>query len=877
MMPLRLTMSAFGPYAGLTEIDFSGFGRSGVFLVTGDTGAGKTTIFDAISFALYGEASGGTEKRTGRSFRSDYAAPADKTYVIYEFLHKGKSYRIERNPEYMRAKKRGTAAGELTKELHSAKLTDLESGEEFTRIDDVNTKIYEIIGLTRKQFAQTVMIAQGDFQKILTLKSDERKKLFQKIFGTALYSNIQEELKKLNRECSGKRDRICDEICRELSRIKFFSGSEENEKLLLLIESPEQIAQAAELLEIQLKKDRKLHAKLQKEINTENNALTELNSAITSGKSVNKLIGSLDSARRELNELRAELPAQEKAEAAVSRAEAALTLAPVKRELDINRREIPAAQEQLASAEKAVSRYSEELKGCERASAEAKSLLNEADKLKMENEKLRRADKLLSEYWKKMSEYEKERGKTQELTLRTAELKCAALGLRSRFYSAQAGIMAQELAEGKPCPVCGSEVHPLPATLPESCPTQEEVNAAEKEAEGAAAEEAEQNRKMSALYAGIASLTRQLEECGVSVLEKRHEMLEKIKSAERRIDEISRLNENAETALRNASSSLSAAQKSVSDTKQRLERLMSGGQQLSVRFSSQLSERGFSSEEDYLAAFIEDRTVRAMKAKLSLFHDRLSKAESAVKTLESEIGGRELTDISALTEEFDSRSESLEKLRQQENQLGRTIDGNGDILKNLKNLTRQRTEAEKEWTVVSEVYSAVSGQLSSKVKISFETYIQQYYFKQVIAATNKRLTALTDGMFTLRCRREAGSLRSQSGLDLEVLDRCTGQWRDVSTLSGGESFMASLALALGLSDTVQAGSGGVRLDSMFIDEGFGTLDENTLRLTVDMLSRLADGKRLVGIISHVSELKGRIDNKLVITKSFKGSTVKAET
>ena len=194
----------------------------------------------------------------------------------------------------------------------------------------------------------------------------------------------------------------------------------------------------------------------------------------------------------------------------------------------------------------------------------------------------------------------------------------------------------------------------------------------------------------------------------------------------------------------------------------------------------------------------------------------------------------------------------------------------------LTAIAEKRAAAQHRWAVVNEVYATVSGQMSRRTKLSFETYVQQYYFKQVIAAANKRLTVLTDGMFVLRCKEEAKNMRSQSGLDLDVLDRSTGLWRDVSTLSGGESFMASLALALGLSDVVQSRSGGVRLDAMFIDEGFGSLDENALRQAMELLTRLAGGARLVGVISHMPELKERIERKVIVTKTVSGSKLRVE-
>ena len=198
-----------------------------------------------------------------------------------------------------------------------------------------------------------------------------------------------------------------------------------------------------------------------------------------------------------------------------------------------------------------------------------------------------------------------------------------------------------------------------------------------------------------------------------------------------------------------------------------------------------------------------------------------------------------------------------------------------DALKEIREARRLQKRREEYWAVIRDLYNCCAGITGGayRGKLTFEAYVQQYYFKQVVAAANQRLTVLTEGQFTLRCREEARDRVRQSGLDLDVLDRGTGQWRDVSTLSGGESFLASLALALGLSDVVQAQSGAVRMDAMFIDEGFGTLDDNALRNSLQVLSDLAGGSRLIGIISHVRELEERVEKQLIVSKTLKGSRV----
>lgn len=869
MTPIKLTMSGFGPYAGITKIDFNKFGNNGVFLITGDTGAGKTTLFDAISFALYGKPSGGTEKRSEKSFRSDFSGKTDKTYVIYEFMHKGHHYKVTRNPEYERAKLRGPDDGTLTKELASATLEDSETGKIYTRAEEVKRRIAEIIGLDRKQFSQTVMIAQGDFLKILNSSSADRKKLFQKIFGTSLYGNIQEELKKMNRESSDKVSRIKEAIKLEFSHIICEGSSYE-------LSDPENPDKTTEAITSMLMQQKKEYDKTSAEVTELSEALRKLSTEITTGLNINKLISSLDEVHEQLEKLSSDKAKYSLMNSKIERAEAALAVRIAQSSLSIKHEELVKVTLQLKRSREQSEELSSKLESASARLDELKKLFPEAEQLKNKAQQLSKGLTLISEYRRKAEEYKSESEKMKKYSDTEKKLHEYALSLRSMFYLGQAGIMAQELSDGKKCPVCGSEHHPFPAKLPENCPTEAQINEAEAKVEKAQSAASAQRIKITAVQSALELLSSQIKECSLTPDADCEEIKREISEISFRAKEILSSGEEASALLNRTAAAKSAADVSVSEAEKRTTELINDVAVMASAYSRALEENGFASEDEYLESVIDEKVLRAMKAQLRAYQESLASAEASVKTLEKQLDGKERVDTESLTLAYNEKSEQLESLRLTEKRLGRAAEENKRVLEKLTKLYKQRKDAEHEWSIISDVYYAVSGQLSHKVKISFETYIQQYYFKRVIAAANLRLSSLTEGMFTLRCRGNAGGLRSQAGLDLEVLDRCTGQWRDVSTLSGGESFMASLALALGLSDTVQAGSGGVRLDSMFIDEGFGTLDENVLRQTMDMLSQLADGKRLIGIISHVSQLRNRIDNKIVVTKTPKGSIVRVE-
>lgn len=870
MMSLKLTISAFGPYSGHTEIDFTKFGESGIFLITGDTGSGKTTIFDAISYALYGSSSGNEEKRTDKSFRSDYAAKSVPTFVCYEFRHKGKKYRITRNPEYMREKKnKGGGDSTLTVEHASVLLEELDTGNAYTKKDEVKARIHDIIGLERKQFAQTVMIAQGDFLKILNCSSDERKKLFQKIFGTDIYGSLQEELRKENKLCAEKTESIRTSVRSELSHVILDS----EETALPSADAPDKAAQAIEKM---LEAQKAEYEKTSAELKNISEAITALNTKITEGRNTNSLIAALEKAKAELEALTADSEKISRQSVLIERAEAAANVKLAKQSLEMKIKEAEKNSRQLDENKQTLADLIEKLAVCEANLKKAEENSAESEGLKTEAQQLERAVKLIEQYRQNVLKFRSESSSLTELENRENRLRTNFTAMKSMFYLGQAGIMAQELSQGMACPVCGSTEHPEPARLAEGCPTQSQVEKAESECTKARNAVSAQQLAVTRLEEMMKSLAVQIEECGASPDADCAQLTARISMLYARQREITAALEGARTRHTNTKSAKNAAETAIHDGEKRSEVLADERIQLEGAYAGSLSENGFENEEGFLAAQLQEPVLKAMRAQVKSYQERLASAAASVETLKAQVDGKSYTDIDRLKAEYDEKAEKLARLRERDKKLSRAVETNESILGNMKKLCRQLEAAQKEWSVVNEVYELVSGQLANKSKISFEAYIQQYYFKRVIAAANLRLTSLTEGMFTLRCRNEAGDKRSQGGLGLDVLDRCTGEWRDVSTLSGGESFMASLSLALGLADTVQAGSGGVRLDSMFIDEGFGTLDENTLKLTVDMLAKLADGKRLVGIISHVSELKNRIDSKIIVTKTLTGSEVRTE-
>ncbi len=872
MKPLKLTMCAFGPYARTTEIDFEELGENGLFLITGDTGAGKTTIFDAISFALYGEAAGGKDRRAAKSFRSDYAAQTEDTWVELTFRHRGHDYCLRRNPEYTRASKRGD--GVIVRK-HAAELQS-DTGESWSGLDEIAQRVQELIGLTRDQFAQTVMIAQGDFLKILNAKSAERRDLFQRLFGTFQYAQLQLRLKEKSAAAQQARGTLEKRLQIAASRVNVDTDYADGAPFTLYLSEPKYADRLLAAMDGLLAFENEKRANVASRLEAADRRLADASAALADAKHTNEDFALLDRCRAALDKLIEAQIAIDDDAARLARARRALRIAPAEALCRQNAQGLLSAEKALAEAERQCAAIREALPALEAAHADAERALPEAEKQNGLAMQLRECLPLLSELETRAAEEARLKAKLVQSLDASRGADETYTRIKDAYYLGQCGLLAAGLREGEPCPVCGSTKHPAPAKPADASVSREALERAEKAQRAAAAAVQAVDASLSGVRAAMEVQKKQLAARGIQENDTRRALEARIRQAVDEANRITRAELDARNALERTRRALAESEARRQSAAETHARLTEEGVRLQAAFARSLSENEFADEADYRLARLPENQVRELEARITAHNENRRSLADRIDAQNRKLAGKARADLDALTAAFQNLNAERDALRRDEADVARRLALNESALKELRDVRRLQTSHAGEWAVLDDLYRAVSGQLSQKVKITFETYVQQYYFKQVVAAANKRLTLLTDGMFVLRLKEEARDRRSQAGLDLDVFDRSTGQWRDVTTLSGGESFMASLALALGLSDVVQAESGGVRLEAMFIDEGFGTLDENALRNALELLSRLADGDRLIGIISHMPELRDRIDKKIVVRKHLWGAQATIE-
>ena len=873
MKPLKLTLSAFGPYAGRTTIDFSRLCENGIFLITGDTGAGKTTIFDAISFALYGEGSGGKERRASKSFRSDYAARDTETYVELEFRHRQHTYRLKRNPVYLRQSRRGD---DLVEQKAAAELTELDTGECWTGTDEVKDRAQELIGLTQDQFAQTVMIAQGDFLKILNARSEDRKKLFQQLFNTSLYADLQ---KKAKEKCSA-----AAQLQKELDlRIVTEAGKISPEPEFPDRERLKQYQTDAKYADQLLETLRGLYAyetRLKKEADGQwevlDGQLKTLTAALADGRNLNQRFDELGQWQKELDGLLQKQSTVEERKAALSAARKAQLLGPVDQLRRRNRQSLEAEKTQAARLAQEKKAQAERLPALEETAKQAREQLPLAEENAQLVKRLESCLQLLEKRQKDALELERLNCLQTKALEDSDRAEREYLAVRQAYYRSQSGLLARSLREGEPCPVCGSIHHPAPAALQEGGATQEQFQAADDRRKLLEQQVQKISSRTAAARAALETLQRTLQSEGIGEEDTEQSVRRRMKEADAAARKIREIAEQAENQRQQCQSRLERAAALLDASLKKAGELEEEAARLEQEFAEGLARQGFEAEADYRAACLPAEEAERLDAAIRRYEEAKKSLNDRIGEREAQLKGRVRADIEALQQQQKNLTEQYRQAQERSRSCDRRLTLHQEAGKAIRRAAEQKKAHAEEWAVLDDLYRAMSGQLSQKVKITFETYVQQYYFKQVVAAANKRLTRMTDGMFVLRLKEEARDRRSQSGLDLDVLDRATGQWRDVSTLSGGESFLASLSLALGLSDVVQSESGGVRLEAMFIDEGFGTLDENALRNAMALLSSLADGDRMIGVISHMPELRERIDKKIVVHKKLTGSQIELE-
>ena len=924
MKPLKLTMSAFGSYAGKNVIDFTGQ-QQGIFLITGDTGAGKTTIFDAITYALYNQTSGG--ERNGNMMRSQYAQPETETYVELEFLYRGQTYRVRRNPDYKITKTLKNGKIREQKVPHSVELT-MPDGTVFPeKKNATDAKIIEILGLTADQFSQIVMIAQGDFLKLLYTKSDERKMIFSKLFRTDIYWKIQENLRRKSMEM--------DERIQENDR----AFEQEKSRIILLPESEElPLDELVERLRERLKD-------ALKEQNLRRANVEELNKKITKYEEINKLFVSLEKIRQngkelearqveskerrqqienalkadkvlvaEQQNLRQQQEVEQSAQAIAKMTETLAndqemfeTLKTQLQEVEAEqKREAADIQKKMLALEQSFPSY-EALQNARSEEQQAKKVWEDLGKASEESFHKKKAGiAALKEQQKRQEQVVEQTKKNWEQTsLSASESAKHYEHMYEAFLKEQAGILAENLSAGCPCPVCGSTVHPDPAKLPDHAVTELEVEQAKKTR--AAAEE-----KRDLAYAAFEAEKTEKQKLAQAVEKEEADFVlaqtiakQQRKEAEQNYVSLQKIAEQIREklvypSLAEAKKQYAAMQKALAAAEQEIERKRQKvselaeamntlkGQKLAEEenqktakklavktekeYAKLLEKSGFVSEETYHLAILPERSRSKLEREEKEYESQCLRQQSEQKLLEKQVSGKTYTDTAELNEQLKAEKQALKETEKTYMELHTAYENDRSVLQNCAVYLEKGKKLESEDQVIKSLSKTANGRLSGSAKIDFETYIQRQYFKQIIHEANKRLLTMSNHQFILKLKEEANTGRkTNEGLDLSVYSLVTDSERDVKTLSGGESFLAALAMALGLSDIVERSAGAIHPDMMFIDEGFGSLDAQSRQQAIEVLAELAGDSRMVGIISHVTELKEQIDRKLVVSRTDKGS------
>ena len=941
MRPISLTMSAFGPYAGVVNLDMSKLGQGGIYLITGDTGAGKTTIFDAITFALYGEASG--DNREPSMMRSKYAEPSTKTFVELQFEYKGKVYTINRNPEYERV-------GRKTPQLAEATLT-YPNGYVLTRHKEVTKAVKKLLGIDRNQFTQIVMLAQGDFLKLLLSDTKERQAIFREIFATRYFQTLQEHLKtetsNLYRQCEDARKSVeqyvsdivspsDDLLASEVARAK--AGRLSTHDTLLLLETI-------------LKADKKEQKRLQKQIDKLDEELLSTNALLAkidewetarallsnaeatlkaSKKEHKQAVDSLakekekeperEALLKKIAEIEAELPKHTEATELLLEAEQlSLSIAGRIEARKILLNEIETFKADLETAKNEMA----ELGDVEIKLSTFMSLRKQIATLCTEIDSLQKEFKGLLELNGSLENAQRE---YQRLSSRANAADEKYKGLNQQVLNEQVGILADQLKPNHPCPVCGSLSHPNPAKKSANTPlpafvkmAESDRDLAQKRAERAHGE-AKQiygsfNESKSKISEHISRIISLIEDCELfKDIELHDEIIElfddlmnvNIDRVPNYIRTLKKLLPFFTETKEKCSSYIETAQEGIERKRELTEDIVAINDEIESKSKQAADINEWISGETEKAKTIAKQAKRILKKlnyesedaaqeaigiankKACELKELLDNATSDVVSLEKRIaeiqGNIKQLKLQLINAEDVSRDQTAIKLSRIEDNrrnlletqkaIHARITTNDALHENISKNTSLLSETEEHWIWMKDLSNTANGNISGKEKMMLETYIQITFFERIIARANTRLMHMTYGQYELVRRKEATNNRSQSGLDLNVIDHYNGSERSIKTLSGGESFKASLALALGLSDEVQATAGGIQLDTLFVDEGFGSLDEHSLEQAISVLVGLAEGNRSVGIISHVSELKERIDRQIIVKKTpSNGSTV----
>ena len=917
MRPLKLTMTAFGPYVEKQTLDLDKLGTGGIYLITGDTGAGKTTIFDAMVFALYGESSGSA--RDAGMLRSKYADDDAETEVELVFANRGGVYTVKRSPDRLKRKTRGEGT---VRRSATAELT-LPDGSVETQVRRVTERVTEILGVNKDQFCSIAMIAQGDFLRLLRADTKERQGIFREIFKTKIYSDFQERIRSELSEIKKTRDAAVNSLRQYLDGVICDPddvnsiGIEKAKRGELLI------SEALPLIAASVKADERETGRLREETEAADKRIGELASSITlaaektraeaelkaSAERLEAAAARLDTAEAELKKAEEQKPELEGLRAEIARLEALTPLYDEFQKLTAEKegaaeradrltRDNATLTARLREAEEELEKLKAESAGLSEAGQNLLRLEGERAALKNEKDNLAALIKDISALDTLCSRCEAAKKDFLSAQEKADGDKARADAMRRAFNAAQAGIMAAALEPGTPCPVCGSTSHPAKAPLPESTPSESEVNAAEKAARSAQ-NEANEKSAYAAERRGLwTSYGEELKKKIASVLgsadigfkeaaNKAEVRMYEIGSAIGAVDNKLEAERAREDRRRKIAELIPQKERTINDARSRIS-------DLQIELSSlTATAEGAKKRLSKLAGSLvpptkaeADEKKRALSARCAAISAAAERAgrehaqaerdaaviRSNIESLKKRIADADGLDPAALAVERDLLAAKKSELDLARERVSHRRETNAAALRNIEDRSGELDKIDREWATVKALSDTANGAISGREKLMLETYVQTTYFERMIRRANLHFLKMSGGKFEFIRKTASDDLRSQAGLELDVIDHYNGSERSVKSLSGGESFIASLSLALGLSEEIQASAGGIRLDSMFIDEGFGTLDDDTLAQAMRALNSLSENDRIIGMISHVAELRRAIDRQIVVKKEKTGKS-----
>ena len=926
MRPNKLVLSAFGPYASKVELDLSKLGENGVYLITGDTGAGKTTIFDAITFALFGKPSG--DIRDVKTLRSEYANEEIETYVELDFIYHDEEYHIYRRPEYTytHVQKNGEVK-------QRSKATDayliLPNGDRIVKPTEVTKQIEQLLGMKRDQFRQIAMIAQGSFLEILNADTKERGRLFEKVFMTSKYSVLMDRLNQMAKESSIALNDAKLRLQQIISDIRVPEILQEQYEQTLKTFAMNDIQPVYDLLDniiIGAKKGienlQKQKEQVQKQLQKSRKEETEKTKQLQDLLSLEKLLKEKPVKEEKANlyterlktdgeKYRIQIDALKKEQAQIEHElpeYAGLTkltakLAEIKKQGSSVLKDLETKTSLKKQLDEDITLKQKEAQILTDSELSLNKLFIKEEEIEKKISAFYHASMIQSNYQNAVDNLKEKTQFLQESTDRKAMLQKQYDDAQLSYFANQAGLLASRLIKGEPCPVCGSIEHPRPASYSDQLVTQEEINQYKKKAD-----QVEKEYQVASKACVDANLKR-------STLQNELELvLKSVTEQTIPLGNVKTFIDEHTVQLKKEQKEISTRIKQLQQQSKRYQELLKMIPKLQQKLTalaeevsqSEITQAKLSVEHEQIQKQVQETTAKLKysseteaKNRVAILAKQILEYQQQIDQLanESKLAMDELVYVSAQIDMLKEKVESsIDEIPLQKNQLGllqAEIENlqvqQEEILKSIHDTQMYESDAQdtkKKIKSESDTYQtklsrysslreladvAMGNGRSSKEKITLQEYVQIAYLDRMIHKANERYLSMSNQQYQLVRSAGTKDKRSHEALDLDVIDFSNGSIRPVSSLSGGESFIASLALALGMSDEIQSQAGGIQIDTMFIDEGFGTLDQDSLNNAIQTLMKLSGENRLVGIISHVKELKERIHKGIIVTKDLHGS------